>query len=463
MTLKPLNIFIKNLDSEGRGIGRDEKERVVFVENALPNSQVRVQITQEKKNFAFAEVLETLEKSPFEVEASCPYFTDCGGCTWQNLDYDKQVEYKEELIRNSFNKTAKMLLPENFKIHPALSLTSYRNKMEFAFGMNHKEVVLGLKKRKSHEILPVKCELCAPIVNQVIERLCALANEYSLPAFVIQGSKQTSYKGFLRHAVTRRSSNTKDFLLEIITFPMPEHNKDLYAICKQLKQEFPELTGIVHSTRRNTLPLAYGEKTIARFGKETIDEKLKINDSKLDISYSHQCFFQVNTRMAELLYSKLTDIAKNLEIKSIADIYCGVGGIGIALSKTLKDQGINGFLCGLESMPKAVEFARENAEKQGLKSEFVHADAKQLSKFLKNYGKLDCLVLDPPRAGIDKESMETLLRIKAPYLFFVSCNPASLARDINLLKDYYTIENFESFDFFPHTPHVESLLLLKRK
>ncbi len=461
---KNFDIRIHGIDHEGRGVGRDEQNRVLIVKDALPQSLVRVQVLKEKKNLAFGEVLEVLEKSPFEVESACSHSNECGGCTWQNLDYSKQLDCKKEIINNAFNKIARQPLPETFTLHPAENTKHYRNKMEFAFGYSSLDdsVLLGLKKRKSHEVLAVDCQLCDSRVNTLIHRLQELVNQYKLPVFSAESPNDI---GFLRFAVTRvtQARGRNDFLLELITYPNPKHNQDLYTICKELTQEFQFLTGIVHTIRKNNLPVAYGEKTIARFGKELLEESLTIGENQLTLSYSHQSFFQTNTHMTSKLYSRLIDFTEGLKISNIADIYCGVGGIGIALTKHLNDKGQNTKLYGLESMSKAIDFAQKNADKSQIDAEFTFGNAKNLSRFIKSCKSIGLIILDPPRAGIDKETMQTLLKYKIKNMLIVSCDPASLARDIALLSESYTLEKVESFDLFPHTPHVESLALLSLK
>ncbi len=452
-------IQIVNVDSEGRGIGRDKNNKVVFVPFALPQSKILAEITEEKSNFALGEIIETIEKSPFEILPECKHFYSCGGCTWQHFDYTQQIHFKKELLQNSFNKIAHKDLPDFFCLHSTNSTLRYRNKMEFSFGLEEQSenLCLGLKKRKSHQILRVDCLLCSPQVNKIIHRIEELAQTNNLPIF----NASAKDKGFLRSVITRQSQS--DLLIEILTYPNAQYNQALYAICRQILEEFPKISGIVHTLRKNPIDIAHSEKTVARFGKEEIAENIYLNEEMLELSYSHQSFFQVNTSMAQSLYSRLVSFAQNLNISKIADIYCGVGGIGIALAKALQKKNKKVTLYGLEAMPKAIEKAKLNAQKAEIEAEFQAGDAKNLNAFFKSFQAIECVILDPPRQGIDKESMRTLLKWKKPYILLVSCNPSTFARDIALLDEFYTLEKIEAFDLFPHTPHLESLALLTLK
>ncbi len=471
MCYETLELYCTSIDNEGRAIARDETNRVILVENALPKSKIRAKITEIKKNFAKAVCVEVLEKSPHEIKPKCNYFSNCGGCTWQNLDYTEQLVCKKQIIFDALTRIAKLdktspLL--DFSVQASNNVYEYRNKMEFAFGKNQaNDLVLGLKSAKSHNIIPVECNLTKPIVTQVIARLAELCKEYRLDAF---SENKNKIEGFLRHAVVRVSENENNeisnFLLEIITYPRQEYNKALQTICAKIVKEFEFITGIVHSTRKNLLPLAYGEHTVCTQGKISITDEVHIHTpnitKKLNLKHTHQSFFQVNSKGASDLYSAVVKLVLENNIKYIADIYCGVGGIGIACASTLNSLGIDYSLHGLETMPHAIKLAKENAQHAEIEADFTCGNAKNLYKFLEKLPELDAVILDPPRAGIDKTSMQTLLKKQIPYLILVSCNPATLARDLKELESKYSIVSIQAFDLFPHTPHVESLCLLKK-
>ncbi len=460
-----IEIFVDSCDSEGRGVGRDSENRVIFIENALPKSRVRARVYDERKSFALAECVEIIEESPHKTQARCEHFSKCGGCTWQELAYDAQVHYKQDIVRNAFEKIAKQAIEIPYVINKATQLSSFRNKMEFAFGydIKNRKTVLGLHKKKSHEIISVNCALCDENVNVVISRLEELVNEYNLPVF---RNKNDRVEGFLRHAVTRVTHGREDtqlFVLEVITAQSNKYAEALHEIFERLYEEFQFITGMIHSVRRNNFSLAYGEKTYATFGRPYLEEVVHVNTNPLRLQHSHQSFFQVNTSMTSLLLSRMADFLHDIEINSLADIYCGVGGMGIALAKTKQSEGKETQVFGLETMPKAIEFARKNAQINLVNAGYYVGNAKDLEPFLKKCGTLDLVLLDPPRAGIDKETMQVLRQALIPHILIVSCDPASLARDVLRLNDSYVLDKIESFDFFPHTAHIETLALLKRK
>ncbi len=461
-----------SIDNEGRAIARDGTNRVILVENALAKSKVRAEITELKKNYAIARAIEVLEPSPFQIEAKCAYFNYCGGCTWQNVDYQEQLAYKKQILFDALTRIARIdkenpLL--NFNVKAAENIFEYRNKMEFSFGKSKKnELVLGLKSAKSHNVIKVECLLIDSKVNTLIHRLEELCKEYRLESF---NEVNSNVFGFLRHAIVRMSKNKnneiKDFMLEIITYPRQEYNKAIQNICEKIKAEFPFITGIIHSSRKNLLPLAYGEQNVLTIGKTLIDEEIQIETTTskdcINFKHSNQSFFQVNTNEASALYSATVELILSNPIKTIADIYCGVGGIGISAASALVKLGKEYNLFGLETMQHAIKLAIINARDAQVEAQFTQGNAKNLSKFIEKIQKLDAIILDPPRAGIDKMSMQCLLKKQIPYIILVSCNPATLSRDLKELQDQYSIESIQAFDFFPHTPHVESLVLLKHK
>ncbi len=455
-----------SIDHEGRALARDPNNRVVLIENALPQSQVLVEIKETKKNYALAQSLEILKASPFMIEAKCPHAQrqakeKCGGCTWQDLDYTKQLEYKKQILVDALTRIGKISKENellNFEVNPSKYQFNYRNKMEFAFSQDLSgALVLGLKSAKSHEVIEVDCVLCHALINKVMHRLNFLCNEENLPIY-------SDNKGYLRYVNTRTSTQKgkiKDFLIEIISYPNAQYNSKLYEICRTIQNEFPEITGIVHSIRKNSLNIAYGETIVATFGKNYLTENLKIQNFDITLKHSSQSFFQVNSFACEDLYTAIVNIALSLDIKNICDIYCGVGGIGIAITKAFSLAKRPYNLFGLELMKGAIKLAEENAKNAGIEAVFTLSNANRLGQFLKACKKLDLIILDPPRAGIDKKSIDILKQANIPYILLVSCNPASLARDIALLQNY-EIKKIEAYDLFPHTSHVESVCLLRK-
>ncbi len=456
-----------SVDHEGRAIARDTNNRVILIENALPESTVLVEIKEEKKNYAIGEAIETISQASFQIKPKCVHALRnakerCGGCTWQDMEYNKQLEYKKQILIDALARIGKIAKDSpllDCEIVASRYQYNYRNKMEFAFSKDLAgNVILGLKASKSHEVLSVNCELSHKIINKVMHRLAFLCKEANLAPY-------DENTGYLRYANTRTSlekGRLKDFLLEIITYPNSKHNAKLYEICKMLQSEFSEITGIVHSVRKNALNIAYGESVVGRFGTTFLVEKLQLEGFNLSLKHNAQSFFQVNSYGAEDLYSSIVRIVRGLDIKNIADIYCGVGGIGIAIAKAFKLANRPYSLHGLEITKQSIQLAEENAKSAEIEASFVLANASKLGAFLRDIKALDLIVLDPPRAGIDKRSLEILKKSKIKYILLVSCNPATLARDIAYL-DNYEVKSLQAFDLFPHTSHVESLSLLELK
>ncbi len=484
MTAEIFELSVHSLSHDGRAVGRLEN-RVIFVEGALPGQTIRAKVLKSKKNFAEAQCIEVLKEAPDSITAPCAHASHCGGCALQTMPAETQLEWKERMVVEAMTRIAK-LSPEALEciapIVPSPAPWGYRNKMEFAFGQDaEKNLTLGLRAKASHEVHDVPhCRLLPEGCMDVVQRVKTLCQNMGLRAW---GGKETEHEAsILRHLVVRcprtpknsEAQSTQQLLLNLITAPASRDMRlNLTRLGKELMQSCPQVTGFVLEERRSASMVAQGEHGIATLGDTVLQEQL----GGIDYSFGHNAFFQINTAAAENLCSELKNMAgplledlqapevqhQNGDTPCIWDVYCGVGAPGLNLASAFKT--LKPHLYGVEINPKAIGMAQRNAQylediAHISQAQYVANDAKRA---LKAWPAPQIILLDPPRAGLAPEVVAHVAKSEAKYILYVSCNPATLARDVALLGENYALEKLVPFDFFPQTPHVESCALLVKK
>lgn len=475
-----LELELSGLSADGRAVGRSAEGMTVFVRGGLPGQKVAARLTGVKKRMAEAEVTGVLQHAKEERPSPCPHGESCGGCPWQNMPYALQLDWKRRIVRDCLQRIGRLDLPEE-KILPVLSCGekaqwNYRNKMEFAFAADREgNTLLGLRERASRSITEVKaCRLQSERTMAVLDELRRLCNKYRLHA---AAARQTGRRP--RHASFSRSVRQNDILrfavireplaggclVELITLPSPQEAGTLRRLGQELMEGPHGVTGFVHSIRRSESDVAYGEETAFTLGETQISETLHLQGRDVSFRLDHNSFFQVNSRAAELLYNRAAELASSLSAggsggiwgENCWDIYCGAGGLALTMAPHFRQ------IFGLEVVAPAVELARENALHAGGETtfRFETGDAAKLERCFSRMGTPDLLVTDPPRAGMDENTVKAILRHLPPRLVLVSCNPATLARDLALLAPAYHIRAVQPVDLFPQTPHVETLAALE--
>lgn len=436
-----LELTTEKMAAEGVAIARQNRF-VIFVDGALPGEKIRAEITQRKRNHAFARVLEVLEPSPHRVTAPCPVFGQCGGCSFQHMDYPAQIAMKRDVLIESLYGVPGVpgIVRESIT---ADSPFYFRNKMVFAFGVQNGETVLGLhRKGQWHSVVPAEtCMIQSKESNEILRRVLAFVKERGIAVF-----DDEKNEGFLRHLVVREGKHTGERMVH------------LHAV--QPHPAFDQLPGVVDdlcstflaSYHRNVPEAAPADKTIVLKGSGQISDKL--NQFQFEIGPS--TFFQTNTLQAEKLFGVVKAWAAETKPKNAVDLYAGTGPIGMFLSAVAEK-----VVC-IEARADSVAMAQRNIEFNGLKNIdilCVEAEKAGPDVFPK---PTDLIVVDPPRPGLHKKAMELLLSVRAPNLIYVSCNPATLARDLKILAGAgYTIETIQPVDMFPHTFHIETVARLK--
>ncbi len=438
-----LDLILKTekMAAEGVAIARQNRF-VIFVDGALPCETIRAEITKRKRSHAFARVAEVLEPSPHRVPAPCPVFGICGGCSFQQMDYPAQIAMKRDVLIESLYGVPGV--PDI--VRPSITADSpfwFRNKMVFAFGIRDGETVLGLhRKGQWRSVVPASdCMLQSKESNEIIRRTLTFVKERGIAVF-----NDEKNEGFLRHLVVREGKRTGDRMIHL-------HAVQQHPAFEELPKVLDDLcTTFLASYHRNVPEAAPADQTFVLKGSGQIKDKL--NDFTFEIGPS--TFFQTNTLQAEKLFGVVKEWAAETKPGNAVDLYAGAGPIGMFLSRVAEK-----VVC-IESNRDSVTMARRNIETNGLKNiEVICAEAEKAGPdaFPK---PTDLIVVDPPRPGLHKKAMELLLSVAAPNLIYVSCNPATLARDLKRLAEGgYAIEAIQPVDMFPHTFHIEAVAKLK--
>jgi len=402
--MKKIEVNIENLDHFARGIARIDGE-TVFIENALPNELVIAAITKEKKNFKEGEVIEILKKSNYRVEPICPYYYECGGCNIMHLDYNKQLIFKENKVKEVLKKFCNYDNVQNIVYSNPFK---YRNKITLQVDKN-----IGYYKKKSHELVQIEeCIISDERINNIVKILKNI-NLNNINQIVIRTTKNESM---------------------IVFYSKNKITLDL--------SEFSNVDTIV----------CINDKVDVIKGKGYITEE--INNIKFVISPTS--FFQVNTDGMIKLYDKVMEYCALEGRENVLDLYCGTGTIGIYLSKCC------GKVLGVELNKEAIKDALINKEINKLNNiDFKSGDVLEVLK--NNKFVPDIIIVDPPRAGLDKGVIEQIIKLKPKKLIYVSCDVITLARDLNILKEYFDIKEITPVDMFPNTYHVETVTLLNLK
>lgn len=456
-------VEVTGIADKGRSIGRDHGGKVVFVENAVPGDVVDVMVYKSKKGFSEGRAVHFHSYSKDRVEPFCEHFGVCGGCKWQNLSYEAQLKQKDIVVSDAIQRIGKVEIKSRLPIVPCLENTFYRNKLEFAFsnkkwltkeeiaaGVSNYEDVLGFHRAGAFDkIVPInKCFLQKDPSNKIRLSLQQIGIEQGLPFFDLKADT-----GFLRHIMIRVSELGEIML--IVSF-YREDKTLRKAYLDEVIKRIPELTTLLYciNPKENDFILDLDIHTY--FGKGYIEEKLR--DIRFRIG--PKSFFQTNTRQAERLFDTVVKFAGLTGSENVYDLYTGIGSIALYIAKYCKQ------VVGIEEIASAIEDARENSALNGLKNTVFYAgDVKDIlsAGFADKHGRPDLVITDPPRAGMHADVIKILLLLESPKIVYVSCNPATQARDFNLLNEKYEVMQLQPVDMFPHTHHIESVALLQLK
>lgn len=445
---KCYTMIIDDLGSEGEGIGKIDGF-AVFVEGALPQEEIEVLIVKVKKRFAYGKLQKVLKPSPERVTPLCSVASKCGGCQLQHMSYEAQLKYKTKKVENALKKIAQI---ESVDVLPTLGMNDcwrYRNKVQFPVGSDNGNLKIGFYGKRSHRIVTTqKCFLQHEISDKIIEIVKTFLEQYSISVY-----DEKSHKGLLRHILVKIGFSTGQIMVCFVINgkQLPHSN----VIIEQLKQ-IKGMTSIVFNINREKTNVILGAQNIVIWGKSYIVDDI----AHLQFEISPLSFFQVNPMQTITLYQKALEFAQLKGNETVLDLYCGIGTMSLFFAQKAN------YVIGNEIVSEAVEDAKSNAKRNHIENvEFLKGAAEEVAQMLYQKGlKPDVVVIDPPRKGCDEMLLNTLLHINAPKIVYVSCDPATMARDIKILTEkQYTLQIVQPVDMFPHSKHIETVALLSHE
>jgi 23S rRNA (uracil1939-C5)-methyltransferase len=441
-----LELRIGSLAYGGNGVARHDGF-VVFVRGGLPGDDVRARVTKVKRGFAEGVVTELIDPSTARVVAPCRHFGVCGGCRFQDLAYETQLAEKERQVRDALVRIGKFVEPPLEPIMPAASEYGYRNKLEYSFTAGEDGVDLGFHRAgRWDEVIGIEeCLLTTELGNAIRLAVRDWAREEQLEPY-----DQATGQGYLRHLVVREGRNTGQALVVLVTAPGERFEAGYFV---DVMRRFPEVRSI-HWAINDTPAEQTNLPTKLLWGEEAIEEEIL----GLRFRVRPSAFLQTNTEMAARLYELAREYALLSGEENVFDLYCGTGTIGLALAGRAR------FVWGLEISEEAIACAIENAELNGIgNARFFAGNVGQtIEELREEAGDPDVVVVDPPRAGLAGKALRRTGALGARRIVYVSCNPTTLASDLQVLRDEYgyELERCRPVDMFPHTPHVESVSAL---
>lgn len=455
-------IRITDYAAEGRSIARVEGQ-VVFVEKGIPQDVADLKVTKKKSNFMEAQVLKVHEFSPLREEPFCKHFGTCGGCQWQHLQYQHQIAFKQKQVLDSLQRLGKIPLPEPQPILGSKKTRYYRNKLNFTFAnrrwFTEEEIKSGevldgvglgfyIPGRYDKVLNLEECHLQAEPSNTIRLAIRQFAIENKLSFFDL-----AIHHGLLRNLVIRITSTQE--IMVIVQFFENDPEK-IELLLRFLKNKFPEITSLYYVINQKPNEVFQDQELILYSGNPFITEVME--DLKFQIG--PKSFFQTNSEQAVELYKKVREYAALKGDEIVYDLYTGTGSIACFVAAKAKQ------VIGIEYVPEAIADAKINAQYNGITNTLFYAGdmAEMLNEaFLKMHPAPDVIITDPPRAGMHEDVVRMLLRIACPKIVYVSCNPATQARDLAILDEKYDVKLIQPVDMFPHTQHIENIAVLELK
>lgn len=458
-----LGITVETYAAEGKSIARLEDGKVLFVDNAIPGDVIDAVIIKDKKSWAQARTTKLVTPSPQRVEPFCPHFGTCGGCKWQMLPYSQQLIYKQQQVTDQLSRIGNVELPPIEPILGSADERYYRNKLEFTFSTARYRTFEEIEARNEKfepepalgfhapglfdKVVEVhQCFLQPEPTNTLLTVLRHYTKERNLPYY--------DYKkqyGWLRNVVLRVAT-TGEVLVNLVMHHEDQEERE--ALLQHMQANIPGITSLNYTLNGKMNDSIHDLDVHCWYGKDHIVEKLENFSFKI----SPKSFFQTNTRQAEALYRIAREFAGLTGTETLYDLYCGTGSIGIFCSAGAKK------VIGIEVVEDAIKDAWQNAAMNGLTHcQFYAGDVEKIctDAFFAEHGRPDVIITDPPRAGMTEKLIQQLLKMRAPRVVYASCNPATQARDLQLLDEAYKIVRLRPVDMFPHTHHIENVALLE--
>ena len=435
-----LEVEIIDNGFQGEGIAKIQ-DFPIFIQGAIKGEKIKIKIVKVLKNFGYGKILQIITPSEYRTNSDCNSFPQCGGCTLRHISYNHTLAIKKATVENCLYKA----LHREIKVNDVIGMDNplnYRNKLQYPVGINkNNEPVMGVYAERTNTIIPVKnCHIQNEESNKIANDIFEFIKTHNIPAY-----NEQTLKGTVRHIVIRKGIKTGEIL---VTLVLNDKNfkKDKEFI-EYLTNKYPNIKSIVKNYNTQNTNVILGNKNEIIYGSGYIYDIL--GDYKFKIS--PLSFYQVNPTQTEILYKTAINYVKN-KGETALDLYCGIGTIGIFAAKNFKK------IYGIEIVEQAIEDAKENAKINNLNNtEFYAGDVEKiLPQILNNIeNKPEVVFVDPPRKGLDSKTIDVLKQLKPSQIIYISCNPATLARDLGMLEEKYTIQQVQPVDMFPYTSHVE--------
>lgn len=440
-----LELDVETLASSGDGLCRHEGY-TLFSPGGLPGDRILGKVVKVTPRFGVVNMLKTIELSKDRVDPPCPVFYKCGGCKFQDLNYEKQLQFKMQVVKDSLQRIARLEAPENIEIIPADSQYQYRNKGSFAVQGNTGKPQIGFYAEGSHDVADSEgCDILLPAINKAKEWVRKLLVKYEISIY-----HERSHRGLLRGLVIRHSTSTGETLVGLVTNKGRFPRNFLAELSQEKNLKELGIVGLIQNINSQNTNVIMGPENRVLWGKNHYTENL----GGLTFNLSLGSFFQVHSKQAEKLYGLINQWTGETESQTVVDAYSGSGGIALWLAK----QGKN--VIGIEKYEPAMEDAQKSAESNSLSNcRFLTGTVEEHAPKLASRENIHTFIVDPPRKGCSETVIKTLLEVKPRQIIYVSCNPSTLARDLERLEGY-DIKDIKVFDMFPQTQHVETAVRL---
>lgn len=434
---------------EGEGIAKINNF-TIFIKGAIKGEKIRILILKVNSSYAFGKILEIIKPSEYRCEEDCNSYKRCGGCDLRHIKYDKTLEIKRNMVQSLVNKTLRNKVQVNDTIGMEKPF-NYRNKVQYPVGLNKKgEPIFGIFANRTHDIIEINnCKIQTKISEQIAQYIIKFIRENNIQVY-----DEKNNKGIFRHIIVKIGMATKQIMCILVV--NEENVKKEKELVEGLKERFQEIKTIVKNINNKNTNVILGDKNVILYGDGYIEDKL----GEYTFKISPMSFYQINPIQTEKLYNLAIKRAELTGNETILDLYCGIGTIGIFASKHVKQ------VYGIEIIPQAIEDAKENSKINNIKNtEFMVGDVEfALSELLEKRKILpEVVFVDPPRKGLDNTTIQNLLKIEPKKIIYISCNPATLVRDLKIFEGKYEIKDITPVDMFPWTKHVEVVSVLGRK
>lgn len=447
-----LHLTIEKIDSQGEGLARNGQGKIVFIPGALPGETVLAEVITEKRDYCTARLVNVLKPHPERVVPACPLHGKCGGCQIQHASYPFQLHLKLQMITDAFSRTGRQVPLEGFEaVRSSPLVWGYRNKISLPVGGGDGLLEIGYFRKKTHRIVPVEhCPVAMAGLNGLLSEIRRGLGQTGLMPY-----NENTGKGTLRHVVLRGGQETKELLVVLVVreFPASQVVDSLIALARRIRKRYPSLAGFVLNGNPSGGNAIFGPITRALSGRTFFFERF----GDMTFKFEATSFSQVNTSQAARLYETASGEACQAGTENVLELYAGVGTLTCFLAKRASK------VLAVEEWKPSVDCLRDNAVKNGLSNVKIVEAAAERFDFQTDGIPIDAVVVDPPRSGCHPVVLESLRRLTAPRLVYVSCNPSTLARDVRFLcqNDAYRLRKVIPFDLFPQTSHVESVAVLE--